>query len=62
MAIYKERYKSESNTHTCDVIKSLYNRRRTSQNQTDRGISERIWYLMVYYGIFGHILKRHKKT
>ena len=35
---------------------------RDGQNKTHRRISERIWYLMVFCGIFGHYLKRYEKT
>ena len=53
---------SEDTTHTCDAIEPLHSRRGDGQNKTHRRISERIWYLMVFCGIFGHYLKRYEKT
>ena len=58
----QERQESEDTTHTCDAIQPLHSRRGVSQNKTHRRISEGIWYLMGYYGIFGHYLKRYEKT
>ena len=48
------KYYDKDTTHTCDAIEPLYSRRRDGQNKTHRRISERIWYLMVFCGIFGH--------
>ena len=53
---------NQINAGSSHVIQPIHTRRRPSKNETYRGISERIWYLMVFCGIFGHILKRHEKT
>ena len=55
-------YGNQVNTDSSYVIQPIHSRRRPSKNETYRGISERIWYLMVFCGIFGHYLKRYEKT